>query len=49
MPVPIRDDFGPHQLRTLTRRERDGRVCVRPHARAHVLDDGDAPAAHQVD
>jgi transposase len=37
-PLPIRDDFGPHQLRALARRERDGRVCARLHALAHALD-----------
>lgn len=37
-PLPIRDDLGPHELRALARRERDGRVCARLHALAHALD-----------
>jgi transposase len=36
--LPIRDDLGPHELRALARRERDGRVCARLHALAHALD-----------
>ena len=36
--LPIRDDHGPHELRGLARRERDGRVCARLHALAHALE-----------
>lgn len=37
-PLPIRDDLGPHELRALARRERDGRVCARLHALAQARD-----------
>ena len=36
--LPIRDDLGPHELRALARRERDGRVCARLLALANALE-----------
>jgi transposase len=36
--VPIRTDHGPHELRRLARRERDGRVAARLLGAANALD-----------